>query len=111
LPERGEQWVQEWEEQVKDYSAQFPELGAEFQARVRGEIPSNWQEKIPASFPDKPTATRAASGLVFNPIAQDVNSFMVGTADLSPSVNMIWPGKVDFQHVSIGSDMLYSFSY
>jgi hypothetical protein len=25
----------------------------------------------------------------------------VGTADLSPSVNMIWKGKVDFQHVSI----------
>ncbi|KAJ6078624.1 hypothetical protein N7467_008377 [Penicillium canescens] len=98
LPERGEQWVQEWDQLVKEYSAQYPELGAEFQSRVRGELPANWQEKIPTSFPDKPTATRAASGLVFNPIAKDVNSFMVGTADLSPSVNMIWPGKVDFQH-------------
>jgi dihydroxyacetone synthase len=105
LPERGEQWVREWDQLVKDYSAQYPELGAEFQSRVRGELPANWQEKIPASFPDKPTATRAASGLVFNPIAKDVNSFMVGTADLSPSVNMIWPGKVDFQHVSVKPDI------
>jgi dihydroxyacetone synthase len=107
LPERGERWVQEWDQLVKDYSAQYPELGAEFQSRVRGELPANWQEKIPASFPDKPTATRAASGLVFNPIAKDVNSFMVGTADLSPSVNMIWPGKVDFQHVS-GTQYCYT---
>ncbi|KAJ5040820.1 hypothetical protein NUH16_011112 [Penicillium rubens] len=67
-------------------------------ARVRGELPANWQEHIPTSFPDKPTVTRASSGLVFNPIAKDINSFMVGTADLWPPVNMIWPGKVDFQH-------------
>ncbi|KAJ5971495.1 uncharacterized protein N7479_001413 [Penicillium vulpinum] len=98
IPERGEQWVQEWDQLVSNYAAQHPILAAEFMARVRGELPANWQEYIPTSFPDKPTATRAASGLVFNPIAQNINSFMVGTADLSPSVNMIWPGKVDFQH-------------
>ncbi|KXG53385.1 Transketolase, C-terminal/Pyruvate-ferredoxin oxidoreductase, domain II [Penicillium griseofulvum] len=98
IPERGEQWVQEWNQLVNDYAAQHPALAAEFMARVRGELPANWEEHIPTTFPDKPTATRAASGLVFNPIAEHVNSFMVGTADLSPSVNMIWPGKVDFQH-------------
>ena len=100
IPERGEQWVQEWDQLVNDYAAQHPDLAAEFKARVRGELPPDWEEHIPTAFPDKPTATRASSGLVFNPIAKDINSFMVGTADLSPSVNMIWPGKVDFQHVS-----------
>lgn len=100
LPERGEQWVQEWDQLVCDYTVQYPELGAEFKARVRGELPTDWQKYIPSSFTDKPTATRAASGLVFNSIAKGINSFMVGTADLSPSVNMTWPGKVDFQHVS-----------
>jgi dihydroxyacetone synthase len=99
LPQRGEQLVQEWDQLVRNYTTQHPELGAHFQARVRGELPANWQEHIPTNFPDKPTATRTASGMVFNPIAKEVNSFMVGTADLSPSVNMIWPGKVDFQHV------------
>lgn len=100
LPARGEQWVQEWNQLVADYTAQYPELGAEFQARVKGELPANWEQYIPKSFPEKPTATRASSGLVFNPIAKECKNFMVGTADLSPSVNMIWPGKVDFQHVS-----------
>jgi dihydroxyacetone synthase len=101
LPARGEQWVQEWNQLVSDYTIKYPELGAEFQARVRGELPANWEQHIPSSFPEKATASRASSGLVFNPIAKEVNTFMVGTADLSPSVNMIWPGKVDFQHVSI----------
>ncbi|KAJ5206532.1 Transketolase C-terminal/Pyruvate-ferredoxin oxidoreductase domain II [Penicillium cf. griseofulvum] len=98
IPERGEQWVQEWNQLVNNYAVQHPALAAEFMARVRGELPANWDEHIPTTFPDTPTATRVASGLVFNPIAEHVNSFMVGTADLSPSVNMIWPGKVDFQH-------------
>ncbi|KAJ5369204.1 uncharacterized protein N7496_008964 [Penicillium cataractarum] len=98
LPARGEQLVQEWDQLVADYTTQFPELGAEFQARVKGELPADWEKYIPESFPEKPTATRASSGLVFNPIAKECKNFMVGTADLSPSVNMIWPGKVDFQH-------------
>lgn len=101
LPARGEQWVREWNELVNDYIAKYPKLGAEFQARVRGELPVDWQKYIPTSFPEKPTASRASSGLVFNPIAKEVKTFMVGTADLSPSVNMIWKDKVDFQHVSI----------
>jgi dihydroxyacetone synthase len=100
LPARGEAWVKDWESLVDRYTAAHPELAAEFQARIRGELPSDWKALIPKSFPEKPTATRASSGLVFNPIAQKAKTFMVGTADLSPSVNMIWPDKVDFQHVS-----------
>ena len=99
LPARGEGYVKEWKDLVQRYSEAHPELADEFQRRVRGELPADWQKLIPSEFPDKPTATRASSGLVFNPIAQSINSFMVGTADLSPSVNMIWKGKVDFQHV------------
>ncbi|KAL3478173.1 Transketolase, thiamine diphosphate binding domain-containing protein [Aspergillus californicus] len=101
LPARGQGFVAEWDDLVQKYTAAHPELGAEFQRRVRGELPADWEKLIPTEFPEKPTATRAASGLVFNPLAQSINSFMVGTADLSPSVNMIWKGKVDFQHPSL----------
>lgn len=99
IPARGQQLVESWNMKLQDYEAKNPELGAEFRRRIEGRLPENWKELIPTSFPDKPTATRASSGLVFNPIAKEVNNFMVGTADLSPSVNMIWKGKVDFQHV------------
>lgn len=100
LPARGETHVQEWNQLVDKYTTEYPQLGAEFQARTRGELPANWKELIPTNFPDKPTASRASSGLSFNPLAKDIKSFVVGTADLSPSVNMSWPGIVDFQHVS-----------
>jgi dihydroxyacetone synthase len=100
IPAKGQDLVQSWEMKVQKYEARYPGLGAEFRQRVEGRLPETWKELIPSSFPNTPTATRKSSGLVFNPIAKKVKNFMVGTADLTPSVNMGWEGKVDFQHVS-----------
>lgn len=99
LPSRGERLVEQWNAVVEEHRRQYPELGAEFQARVRGDTSRDWHDLIPDSFPTSATATRASSGLVLNPIAKEISSLIVGTADLSPSVNMAWDGKVDFQHV------------
>lgn len=101
LPARGETYVREWEGLVGRYEREYPELGASFRARVKGELSPRWKELVPkkGELPEGTTASRAASGLVLNPIARELDTFMVGTADLSPSVHMIWPGKVDFQHV------------
>ena len=103
LPARGEAYVQEWEALVDQYGKEYPELGASFRARVKGELSPKWKELVPKkeALPEGATASRAASGLVLNPVAEKLENFMVGTADLSPSVHMIWPGKVDFQHVSL----------
>lgn len=98
LPSRGKKAVSTWETLFASYQTEFPELGRELQARLSGEIPADWKALIPKTFPDKATASRASSGLVFNPIAEQVNSFLVGTADLSPSVNMAWKTRVPFQH-------------
>ncbi len=100
LPGEGEALVKEWTELVDRYASEHPELAAAFRKRVAGELDPKWRELIPQTFPQKPTATRAASGLVLNPIAKDIDSFIVGTADLSPSVYMSWEGMTDFQHVS-----------
>lgn len=99
IPARGQELVRSWEEKVKEYEAKYPEEGADFRRRVEGRLADDWKSLIPDSFPDAPTATRKSSGLVFNAVAEKVNNFMVGTADLTPSVNMIWKSKVDFQHV------------
>jgi len=72
--------------------------------RITGDLPHNWEDLIPESFPASATASRKSAGLVCNPLAQNIPSFMVGTADLSPSVHMSWPGKVDFQSVSLSVD-------
>lgn len=100
LPERGEGFVQEWQQLLDGYCATFPELGQELQRRMRGEIAEDWKELVPKTFDTADTASRVSGGKVLNPLAKNINSFLVGTADLSPSVNMMWDGKVDFQPVS-----------
>jgi dihydroxyacetone synthase len=99
IPARGQNLVQSWEKKVQEYEKRYPKEGADFRRRIMGHLTKDWKDLVPSSFPDTPTATRKSSGLVFNSIAEKVNNFMVGTADLSPSVNMTWKGKVDFQHV------------
>jgi dihydroxyacetone synthase len=95
---RGEEAVTAWNDLTFAYAEQYPELAQEFASRRRGTLPDDWQTLIPSTFQEKPTASRASSGLVFNPLAEKIKTFMVGTADLSPSVNMIWKGKEDFQN-------------
>ena len=69
----------------------------QFKSRMAGEIKPIWKDLIPKEFPTEPTPSRKSNGLIFNPIIEKVNTFMVGTADLSPSVNLGYNNKVDFQ--------------
>jgi dihydroxyacetone synthase len=100
---RGERCEAEWSALVDSYSREYPDLAEEFKLRAAGKMPQDWSKYVPSkeSFPTKPTPSRKSAGIVCNPLAQNMMNFMVGTADLSPSVNMTWKGKVDFQHVSI----------
>ena len=90
IPARGEQWVSEWNILVDRYKQAHPELGAEFQARVEGRIPADWTKLIPKSFPTDDTPTRKSNNLVMKEVIEQVNTFMVGTADLTPSVNLTY---------------------
>jgi dihydroxyacetone synthase len=97
---RGKQIEEDWNKMIELYASEHPELHAEFALRMAGKCTDDWMKFIPEKdeLPTNPTSSRKSSGLVCNPLAQNIKNFMVGTADLSPSVNMIWKGKVDFQH-------------
>ena len=103
LPRKGETLVENWQHLFDTYTFAHPLLASEFDARLKGEIRVDWKDFIPTQLPTSPTPSRTASGLVFTPLAKALNTFMVGTADLSPSVNMAWDGKEDFQNVSTDS--------
>jgi len=99
---KGDELTKNWENLVQSYCEEYIELGEEFLKRVEGVISvDEWSSLIPTNFPDSPTPSRSSSGLVFNPIAKKINNFFVGCADLSPSVNLIWDKKVDFQNPNI----------
>ncbi|KAK5064973.1 hypothetical protein LTR84_000808 [Exophiala bonariae] len=97
LPAVGEQQVEAWNQVLSSYAVTHPDLAGQFGSRMSGALPQGWDQIIPSTFSSSATATRASSGLVLNPLASSIPNFMVGTADLSPSVHMAWPGKVDFQ--------------
>lgn len=97
LPAKGEKQVKDWESLVDRYATEYPDLAKEFRTRLAGNMTQDWQSMIPSSFPDKPIATRAASGLVFQPLSSAIPNFMVGTADLTPSVHMSWATMTPFQ--------------
>lgn len=98
---RGEKYEAGWSDLVESYGRKYPREAAEFKLRVSGRMPQDWRQFIPSkeSIPTGSTSTRKAGGIVCNPLAENLVNFMVGTADLSPSVFMGYKDQVDFQNV------------
>ena len=96
--ERGEKAVADWQKRLGDYRKAFPELAAEWDRYVRGELPPGWKEKLPKfSHTDKPMATRQASGKVLNAIAPSLPTLLGGSADLAPSTDTLVKSTGEFQ--------------
>ncbi|MBE9521006.1 MAG: transketolase, partial [Proteobacteria bacterium] len=83
---RGLDLEQQWTATFKAYSNDYPELAANFEKQLKGELPPGWDKDIP-EFPADPKgkATRVTSGLVLNSIAKNVAALIGGSADLAPS--------------------------
>ena len=109
--QRGHQVVQEWQQQFEKYQARYPEVAGELEIRLKGELSHDWKSHIPASFPAQPIATRVSSGLAFKPVAENIASFLVGSADLSDDVELLWTGAQDFQHPGLKTDCGINGSY
>ena len=103
--QRGHQVVQEWQQQFEKYQARYPEVAGQLEIRLKGELSHDWKSHIPASFPAQPIATRVSSGLAFKPVAENIASFLVGSADLSDDVELLWTGAQDFQHPGLKTDL------
>jgi len=87
-----------WNEKFAAYAAAFPELAAEFQRRMAGELPANWQEEADKFIAgvnakaDSP-ATRKASQNTLNGYGPMLPEFLGGSADLTPSNLTAWSGS------------------
>jgi len=94
----GESAEAGWNGLMARYRRDFPDLAAELERRIRGELPAGWQRDIP-DFPADPKglATRAASGKVLNAIAPRLPELVGGSADLNPSTLTALAGAGDFQ--------------
>jgi transketolase len=89
-----------WRDLFDRYRNAYPELGGQFDAMQRHEMPSGWEEAIPQFPADlKGIASRESSAKVENAIAPHVPWLIGGAADLAPSTKtrMVFDGAGDFQ--------------
>lgn len=101
--EPGAKANEEWNELFEQYTAKYPELGAELKRRLSGKLPEGWLSKLPTYSPsDSAVATRKLSEMVLQDIYDTLPELIGGSADLTPSNLTRWKEAVDFQPPSSG---------
>lgn len=96
--DRGGEEETAWNDRLARYRDAFPELAAEFEERLAGRLPANWDADIPAFPTDaKGKATRVTSGMILNGIARNLPALMGGSADLAPSNKTMIDNEGAFQ--------------
>jgi transketolase len=95
---QGEEAESEWHTRLEAYRKAYPDLAAELERRLKGNLPEDWDSQLKEFPPDaKGMATRIASGKVLNALAGNLPELIGGSADLAPS-NKTWiDGVPSFQ--------------
>ena len=96
---KGQQHEAEFEDRLCRYEHAYPLLAEEFRLRINGEMRTDWRSLIPKRdcFPEDKISSRKSAALIIAALAKNINSIMVGTANLRASVNMTWDAHVSFQ--------------
>ncbi|MFW6344792.1 MAG: transketolase [Halomonas sp.] len=93
---QGEQLVQAWNERLEAYRREYPELAAELERRIHGELPESWEQLVTEGlerFGDgKKDATRKSSQAVLGHYGPRLPELLGGSADLTGSNNTWWEG-------------------
>jgi transketolase len=97
---KGAEGEASWNDKFAAYSSDHPELAAEFERRMAGDLPGNWQEQsnaFIASVNDKEEgiASRKASQNTLNGFGPLLPELLGGSADLAGSNLTLWSGCKD----------------
>jgi transketolase len=110
--ERGAAAEQDWRKRLDAYAKAHPELAAELERRLRGELPAGWHEAIEEfiaaeSKSAKAAATRSSSQQVLNALATAIPELLGGSADLIGSNNTNHKGSVVVSADEIGGNYIH----
>jgi len=102
----------EWNELFAGYRAQFPELAAELERRMKGELPGNFEATLAAAITatiDKKEniATRKASQNAIQALAPILPEFLGGSADLTGSNLTNWKESIPLRSGTPGNHINY----
>jgi transketolase len=94
---KGKKVEAAWNKLFARYAQAYPDLAKQLQDAAEGKLPVALDEILPKFPPDKPLATRQASGKVLDALMPKLPLILGGSADLTPSNNTRWSGTKDFQ--------------
>jgi transketolase len=97
--QKGAAFEKSWNELFAGYRAQYPQLAAEFERRMQGQLPGNFEQALAAAVAacvDKKEtiATRKASQNAIQALAPVLPEFLGGSADLTGSNLTNWKESV-----------------
>ncbi|MDX1609209.1 MAG: transketolase [Halofilum sp. (in: g-proteobacteria)] len=98
--ERGDAIEADWHERFEAYRKAQPVLGAEFERRMKGELPEGWDEHAEQLLAEihakaEGPATRKASRVALSGFAESLPELIGGSADLTGSNLTYWEGARD----------------
>ncbi len=101
-----------WNNKFAEYKKAFPAEAAEFERRMKGELPANWKVHVAdklAAFNTKAetVASRKASQHAINALAPALPEFLGGSADLTGSNFTNWEGCHPVRHGNPGNYISY----
>jgi transketolase len=96
--EKGAALEQQWSERMDAYRKAYPELAAEFERRMKGDLPADWEQKAAEFVQDviskKATiASRKASQNAIEGYGPVLPELLGGSADLAGSNLTMWKGS------------------
>lgn len=108
----GAQAEAAWNTRFAAYSAEFPELAAEFTRRLAGELPADFSEKAAAYVQQvaekgETIASRKASQNTLNAFGPLLPEFLGGSADLAGSNLTLWKGCKGLAHDDAGGNYVH----
>ncbi|MCH8536897.1 MAG: transketolase [Alkalimonas sp.] len=109
---KGTAAEQAWQEKLAAYRAAHPELAAEFERRMSGDLPADWAEQSAAYIADlqanpQNIATRKASQNALNAFGPLLPEFMGGSADLAGSNLTIWSDSKPLTQTDASGNYIY----
>jgi len=104
---RGAALEAEWKKLFAGYAAAFPELAAQFERTLKGDLKAGWEKSIPSFGVEKKVATRNAGQVIMNAIADVVPELFGGAADLTASTKTIFKPGASFHDDPAGRNVFF----
>jgi transketolase len=110
--EAGAAAEKKWTRTFKRYKREFPVEGAEFERRMKGDLPGDWNDIVAevlaaGAAVQGSQATRASSQVALNVLGPKLPEMLGGSADLTGSVNTKRKDSVDLTTENFHGNYVY----